>query len=673
MAWRITRLGALVTVFILVMGSTLVDGGTSYTPGMDVADWPRADGRDGTHYSPLSDITPDNVPDLQVAWSYRTGDWSTHGDGLAGTAFESTPVMVDGVLYVITPRSRVIALDAETGQERWIFDAGLDVTDTQHTMVTSRGLSFWTDPEADPAETCARRVVFASYDARLFTLDAETGAPCAGFGDDGEVDLGYGVARIEGRRSMFKQTAPPAVIDDLVVVGSSIFDSHHADAPSGSVRAFDVRTGKLRWTWEPLIHATWAPDSGDSTPEDGERGEHRVVGAANTWATITPDPEHGLLFVPTGSPSPDHYGGLRPGDNAHANSLVALDASSGEVAWSFQLVRHDLWDYDLPSPPALVEIRRGDIDVPAVVQTTKMGFVFAFHRLTGEPLFPVVERPVPASDVPGEVASATQPIPTLPPPLTPQRLSPEDAWGLTPWDRAACRERIRELRNEGLYTPPSLEGTLVYPGFIGGMEWGGVGYDPATDVLVTNTNSLAMVSRLIPREVADTLTPPGEGAKYSLAMQESTPYAVTRTPLLSPLGIPCSPPPWGELHAVDMRTGRILWERPLGTIQDIAGIPTPGAWGSPNLGGPLVTGGLVFIGASMDRRIRAFDLRSGELLWADRLPASVQSSPLTYRVRPGGRQYLVVTAGGHDGMGSKLGDHVVAYALPYRSVVEVDR
>lgn len=663
MGSRITRLTALVALFILVMGSSLADGGTSYTPGMDVVDWPRADGRDGTHYSPLSDITAANVSDLEVAWSYRTGDWSTHGDGKAGTAFESTPLMVDGTVYVITPRSRVVALDAETGAERWIFDAGLDVTDAQHTMVTSRGLSFWTDPSADVPEACARRVVFASYDARLFTLDAETGAPCADFGVDGEVDLGYGVARIEGRRGMFKQTAPPAVIDDLVVVGSSIFDGRHADAPSGSVRAFDVRTGELRWSWEPLIHAETVLGSGDTVS----------VGAANTWATITPDPEHGLLFVPTGSPSPDHYGGLRPGDNAHANSLVALEAASGEVVWSFQLVHHDLWDYDLPSPPALVEIQRDGVDVPAVVQTTKMGYVFVFHRLTGEPLFPVVERAVPASHVPGEEASPTQPIPTLPPPLTPQRLDPEDAWGITPWDRDACRERIRALRNDGLYTPPSLEGTLVYPGFIGGMEWGGVGYDPAADVLVTNTNSLAMVSKLIPRQVADTLSAPGEGAEYSLAMQESTPYAVTRTPLLSPLGIPCSPPPWGKLHAVDMRTGRVLWERPLGTIQDLAGIPTPDAWGSPNLGGPLVTGGLVFIGASMDRRIRAFDLKTGALLWVDRLPASVQSSPLTYRVRAGGRQYVVVTAGGHDGMKSALGDHVVAYALPYRSASEVDR
>ena len=660
MASRLIHIFAFTLVFAAVLGIGAPGPEASYTPGFDVADWSRPDGSDGAHHSPLTDITRDNVAHLEVAWSYRTGDWSTRGEGRAGTAFEATPVMVDGALFVITPRSRVIALDAETGEERWTFDAELDLSDRHHTMVTSRGLSYWKDPLRGPGELCAARVVFSSYDARLFTVDARTGRACPDFGEDGEVDLGEGIARIEGRRTMFKQTAPPAVIDDLVVVGSSIFDSHDADAPSGSVRAFDIRTGELRWAWEPLIHAVGVLESGDTVS----------VGAANTWATITPDPETGLLFVPTGSPSPDHYGGLRPGDNAHANSLVALEASSGEVVWSFQMVRHDLWDYDLPSPPALIEVERDGVQIPAVVQTTKMGYVFVFHRETGEPLFPVLDRPVPASDVPGEVAAATQPVPALPPPLTPHRLDAEDAWGITPWDRAACRDRIRSLRNEGMYTPPSVRGTLVYPGFIGGMEWGGVGYDPETDVLVTNTNSLAMVSRLVPREVADTMSPPGEGAKFSLAMQTSTPYAVIREPLLSPLGIPCSPPPWGRIHAVDMRSGRILWERPLGTIQDLTRIPTPPSWGSPNLGGPLVTGGVVFIGATMDRRIRAFELATGDLLWSDRLPASAQSSPLTYRTRPGGRQYLVVTAGGHDGIKSALGDHVIAYTLPYRPVVE---
>lgn len=654
MARRIIRLAGLTIASAVALSVGADASGPGYEPGTDVAGWPTADGSGGAHYSPLSDITADNVRHLERVWSHRTGDWSTHGDGVAGTAFEATPIMVGGVVYVVTPRSRAIALDAETGAELWTFDAGLDITDADHTMVTSRGLSYWRDPSRDAREPCAARVVLASFDARLFTLDARNGRPCADFGDAGALDLGYGITRIEGRRSMFKQTAPPTIVGDMVVVGSSIFDGRHADAPSGSVRAFDLRSGDLRWAWEPLVGVGGRDASGDTIP----------AGAANTWATITADEENGLLFVPTGSPSPDHYGGLRPGDNAYANSLVALDAATGSVVWHYQMVHHDLWDYDLPSPPALVEIERDGVDVSAVVQTTKMGYVFVFDRLTGAPLFPVEERPVPASGVPGEVTSPTQPIPTLPPPLTPQSLTPEDAWGLTPVDRRACKERIRGLRNEGVYGPPSLEGTIVYPGFLGGMEWGGVGFDPDDDILVTNTNSLAMVATLIPREVADTLAPLGPGAKFSIAAQESTPYAARREPLLSPLGIPCTPPPWGMIHAIDMRSGTIRWERPLGTILDLARVPTPGSWGSPNLGGPLVTGGVIFIGASMDRRVRAFDLGSGELLWADRLPASVQSSPMTYRTRPGARQFVLVTAGGHDGIKSSLGDYVIAYALP---------
>ena len=308
--------------------------------------------------------------------------------------------------------------------------------------------------------------------------------------------------------------------------------------------------------------------------------------------------------------------------------------------------------------------------MPAVVQTTKMGYVFVFHRDTGEPLFPIVEQPVPGTDVPGEVVSPTQPIPILPRPLTPQAFDPDSAWGLTPWDRKACRERVLLLRNEGIYAPPSVRGSVAYPGFIGGMEWGGIGYDPDRKIMVTNTNRLAMVSTLIPREAYDNAPPPEDGAKFSVAAQESTPYAVKREPLLSPLGIPCSPPPWGMLHAVDMTSDELLWEVPLGTIQDISKVPAPKAWGSPNLGGPLITGGLIFIGASMDRRIRAFDLANGDVLWSDRLPASLQSAPMTYRTRPGSPQLIVVAAGGHDGIKSSLGDYLIAYALPQADAQE---
>jgi len=625
-----------------------------YVPRGAPASWPTPDGVGGTHWSPLGDITVDNVRHLEVAWQYRTGDVASHGDGLAGTAFEATPVMVGGVLYVVTPFGRAIALDADTGEEIWTFDPGLDRSDKHHAMLASRGLAVWRDPARGAHEECAVRVLSPVYNARLFALDGRTGKPCSDFAGAGGLDLATAVVGIEGRRGHLKQTAPPTVVGELVVVGSTLLDSKHARAPSGAVRAFDVRTGALRWVWEPLVGVDHATPGGEAID----------AGAANTWATITADEERDLLFVPTSSPSPDHYGGLRPGDNRYANSLVALRASTGEVVWHFQMVHHDLWDYDLPSPPALIELRRDGVMVPAVVQTTKMGWVFVFDRETGEPLFDVVEQPVPPSDVPGERVSPTQPVPVLPPALTPHGLRPEDAWGVTPFDRAACRSRIEGLRSDGVYAPPSVRGTIAYPGFVGGMEWGGVAYDPASGLLVTNTNRIAMVATLVPREVADTLTDAGEGAKFSLGRQKGAPYGVRREPLLSPLGIPCSPPPWGMLHAIDMSTGEVAWEAPLGTMTDITKVPTPRAWGSPNLGGPLVTGGLVFIAATLDRRIRAFELATGDEVWTAKLPASALASPLTYRARADGRQLVVVAAGGHDGIGSSLGDWLIAYGLP---------
>jgi quinoprotein glucose dehydrogenase len=658
------RLGwlTIVAVLALIATSRGESEASRFVPGFEPAAWLTADGGMGNHYSGLTDITRETVAHLEVAWSYRTGDVHEHVNGMAGTAFEATPIMVGGVLYVSTPYSRAIALDAETGAELWTFDPVLDRTDREHATLTSRGVAHWADPERDPSAECAGRVFLAAYDGRLFSLDAATGVPCSDFAGGGAIDLRDGVGRIEGRRHQYAETAPPTVVNGLVVVGSSIFDSHFADAPSGVVRAYDARTGALRWSFEPLL-GVGAYDAS---------GEWIQAGAANTWATMTADAERDLLFVPTGSPSPDHFGGLRPGDNGYANALVALRASTGEVVWHFQAVHHDLWDYDLASPPALIEVERDGVRIPAVVLATKMGYVFVFDRETGEPLFPIVAMAAPGSDVPGEVVSPTQPVPVLPRPLAPQGLTPRDAWGITPLDRAACRQRIASLRSDGPYAPPSVRGTIAYPGFIGGMEWGGVAYDPASGLLVTNTNRVAMVATLIPRAEAATAATTDPGGKFSVAPQERTPYAVRREPLLSPLGIPCSPPPFGMLHAVDMRTGDVVWEVPLGRMTDLTRVPTPLSWGSPNLGGPLVTGGLVFIAATMDRRLRAFALESGEVVWTAKLPASAQASPLTYRARPGGRQYLVIAAGGHDPMGSSLGDHVIAFALPAQGS-EVDR
>jgi quinoprotein glucose dehydrogenase len=647
---------ALALLLVLLVATRLASresGVSAFSPPGDgaAASWPTADGRDGAHHSSLADITPDNVAALEVAWVHRSGDVNDGRNGLAGTAFEATPVMVDGTLYFPTPGSRAVALDAETGAERWSFDPRLDRA--AHPMVTSRGVSVWLDPRRGPGEPCRRRVFLAAQDARLFALDGASGRPCEDFGAGGHVDLAAGVERIEGREGQYQQSAPPAVAGDLVIVGSKIADCKVADAPSGVVRAFDARSGALRWSFEPVPGVGGVNEAGAFVP----------AGAANAWATLTVDHERDLVFVPTSSPSPDHWGGLRPGDNLYSDSLVALRASTGELVWHYQMVRHDLWDYDLPAPPALVTLRRGGREVPAVVQSTKMGFLFVLDRETGEPLFPVEERPVPLSDVPGETVSPTQPVPVLPPPLSPLSFTADDAWGLTPFDRRACRRQVEALRSEGIFTPPSLRGSITYPGFIGGMEWGGVAFDPASGLLVTNTNRLATVTTLVPaRELR------AEGwdsqANASVGRQAPAPYGVKRSVLLSPLGIPCTPPPWGLLHAVDIHTGAVRWEVPLGSSTDITRVSLPFRWGSVNLGGPLVAGGLVFIGASMDRRIRAFDLASGEQLWQHELPASAQATPLTYRARPGGRQYLVIAAGGHAGLRSRLGDAVVAFALP---------
>jgi quinoprotein glucose dehydrogenase len=481
----------VVAVFLIVLGQPEA---TPASPSLilpgprPAAEWRTADGSHGAHRSELADINASTVHELEVAWVYRTGDFSGNEDGRAGTAFQATPVMVDGALYFPTPYGRVVALDAESGVERWVFDTGVDRSDRAHKMVTSRGVAVWADGAGDSTAACAVRVLYAPYDARLFALDARRGAPCADFGRAGVVDLRAGVPRIEGREDSYKVTAPPTVVGGVVAVGSTVYDNLRADAPSGVVRGYDVRSGALRWSWEPL-EGVGAPD--------GQRS-WVPAGAANTWATMTADEERDLLFVATSSASPDHYGGLRPGDNGYANSVVALRGSTGEVVWHFQSIHHDLWDYDLPAPPALVTVERDGVDLPAVVQGTKLGYLFVLHRETGEPLFPVEERPVPQSDVPGEQTSPTQPVPLLPRPLSRQGLTPEEAWGITPLDRAMCRKRIEALRHDGVFAPPSVRGTVTMPGFLGGVEWGGLGWDRASGVLVVNVNHLATVATLIP-------------------------------------------------------------------------------------------------------------------------------------------------------------------------------
>lgn len=625
----------------------------------NAAHWP-AYGRDagGARYSLLAEIRRDNVNKLQIAWTYRTGAEEVKAAGARNAAFEATPILVDGLLYLATPYSRVIALDPATGKERWTFDPQIPL-DRRYSEQTSRGVSAW--PAAADRQKAARRIFVATLDARLIALDAATGKAIANFGENGQVDLKRDV-RFGTHRNYqnYQVTSPPAVIGNLVVVGSAIGDNGGVEMERGVVRAYDAVTGRLRWSWDPIpqderdpARKTWAGESAVKT------------GAANAWSIISADAERDLVFIPTSSPSPDFYGGERKGDNAYANSVVALKATTGKVVWHFQVVHHDLWDYDVASQPMLIDLKRGGKVVPAVAVGTKMGLLFVLDRRNGKPIFPVEERPVPQTDVPGEQTSPTQPFPRLPRPLVPHQLRAEDAWGLTENDRTACRDRLAGLRSEGIYTPPSLKGTMAIPGNVGGMNWSGMSFDPTRNLLFVNVNILPFEVRLIPRDEYTRMRSSGEAnrLKGEFGSQTGTPYAMYREPLMSPSGTPCIAPPWGKLTAVDLASGEIRWETPLGRIPQLAPMGEKAAeFGSINLGGSMATaGGLVFIAAAMDDKLRAFDAGSGKVIWEGQLPASAQAAPMTYGI--GGKQFVVICAGGHGRLGTKRGDYVVAFAL----------
>lgn len=608
----------------------------------------------GNRFAPDRQITPANVSDLEPLWSYRTGDSrESHPNSPGGYTFQTTPIKVGDKVVICTPHNRVIALDADSGAERWVFDPKLDLTNPK--LMACRGVSYVSpqDPKAASPGSCAARIITATGDARLIALDPETGKPCAGFGKDGQVSLLDRMGPV--KKGFYYVTSPPVIVNGMAVLGGFVMDNAETGEPSGVIRAYDVETGALRWAW-------------DSGQGEGPATGGYTRGSPNAWSILSADPELGLVYVPTGNPTPDYFGGLRsPEIERYGSSVVALDAQTGKLRWAFQTTYHDLWDYDVPAQPALFTYRGKQGVVPAVAVATKRGEIYILDRRTGKPLHAVEERKVPRGSIPGERYSPTQPYSAFPG-VRPAALRESDMWGMTPLDQMLCRIEFRSRDYLGDFTPPSVRGSISYPGQFGIINWGGIVIDEQRQVMVFNSAVLPQLLQLVPRERMKELARSSGKQDHSkgLNMQGGTPFGVYVLPFLSPLGVPCSAPPWGNLTAIDIGEEKVIWQRPLGTSTDHAplGIAVPGIF---NTGGTTVTRtGLAFVGATMDHYLRAFDLASGRELWRARLAAAPNATPATFTT-PKGRQIVVIAAGGHEVLGSPSSDHVLAFALPERS------
>ena len=614
-------------------------------------------GLDGTKYAPFDQITPDNAGQLELAWQV---DFPADTTAYAGIT--AAPVQVGDTLYGCTNINLVFALDAETGEERWRFDPQPDLSGIMQKKC--RSVSYW--EAAEPVEECPSRIIAATVDARMFAVDARTGELCTGFGEDGFVNLLTDLGPV--KKGFVLSTSGPVVAGGVAVIGGWISDGQEVGEPSGVVRAFDVVTGEFVWAFDP-----GNPDYQGRPPE----GEIYERGSPNAWGLFSADEENGLVFIPTGNATPDYWGAHRSENfERFTSSVVALDMATGEVRWSFRTVNHDIWDYDVGAQPVLVDLPGANGGtVPALLQPTKRGQVFTLNRLTGEPIDPVEQRPVPQGAAEGDFTAETQPYPTNMPSFTGPDLTEADMWGITPLDQLWCRLEFRKLRYEGQFTPPSVGGSLQFPGYIGGINWGSVSVHEDERIMIANWTRMANRVQLIPRAIADQRgwDAADDEGNYTMNMamgapQMGTPFAVTNQPFMSPLNVPCQRPPYGMLTAVDLDTYEVLWERPVGTAANSGplGIKSGLAWqlGAPMVGGTLVTrSGVVIFAGSQDGHIRAVDMRTGEELWTARMPNGASATPMSY-VSPSGKQFIVVAASGPSGIYDNLNGHLLAYALP---------
>ncbi|MBY5924156.1 MULTISPECIES: glucose/quinate/shikimate family membrane-bound PQQ-dependent dehydrogenase [unclassified Halomonas] len=618
----------------------------------------------GQRYSPLNQITPENVGDLELAWQYQTGDLKGPDD-VGETTYEATPLKIGNGLFLCTPHNWLVALDADSGEKLWQYDAKVPAESSRQHQ-TCRGVSYLPPASGDedaldvavmdaPSESlepiqCDAQLFMPTSDARLLAVDPATGALCENFADNGELDLMHNMPFKQS--GFYYSTSPPVVANGLVVVAGAVNDNYAVNSPSGVIRAYDARTGELRWNWDSGNPQETAPIAEDET---------YATSSPNSWSVASADEELGLIYFPMGNRTPDQLGQFRSeAEETYATSVVALRLDSGEVEWVQQFVHHDLWDMDTPAQPSLVDLYTDEGMQPALVVPTKQGDVYVLNRATGEPIFPITEEPAPQGTIEGDFAAPTQPKSALN--FRPPTLREADMWGGTLVDQMICRIQFRSLRYEGQYTPPSEQGTIVFPGNFGVFNWGSVAVDPKRQVMFGMPLYLAFTSTLVPKEGADL----GETNQGEQGLNENAgaDYAVEMKPFLSPLGVPCQQPPWGYVAGTDLRTGEVAWQHKNGTIEDMTALPLPFKMGVPGIGGPVITdGGVAFLAAAVDDYFRAYDLTTGEQLWESRLPAGGQATPMTY-LNSKGEQMVVLVAGGHGSIGTTIGDYVMAYKLP---------